>query len=183
MSPSVSALRTVGCACYPYLRPNNKHKLQPRSTKFIFLGYPPLSKGYSCLDPTTDRVYVTCYALFNENRFPFVDNPHLTNSQIPFSMSHDILSWFSATSSSHASSTNNVSSDIPSPSSSAHDDFLHLSLVSSSISCVSNPPSISPISNSESIPPATPLLSHLLVSHLLQTHMLFCLILLILILW
>ena len=94
MSPSISTLRTFGCACYPYLRPYNKHKLQPRSTECIFLGYPPLSKGYLCLDPTINGVYVTCYALFNENRFPFADNPHLTNSQTPFSMSHEVLIGF-----------------------------------------------------------------------------------------
>ena len=65
-------------------------------------------------------------------------------------MSHDVLNWFSATSSSPASSTDNVSFDIPSPSSSAHNDFLPLSLLSSSISCVPEPPSISPISTSGS---------------------------------
>ena len=149
VSPLVFALRTFGCAYYPYLRPYNKHKLQPRSTECIFLGYPPLSKGYLYVDPTTNRVYVTCYALFNENCFPFADNPHLTNSQTPFSMSHEVLNWFSTASSSPTSSTDNVS-DIPSPSSSAYDDLLPLSLLSSSISCVPDPPSISNISTSES---------------------------------
>ena len=50
VSPPLSALRTFGCACYPYLRPYNKHKLQPRSVKCVFLRYPPLSKGYLCLE-------------------------------------------------------------------------------------------------------------------------------------
>ena len=65
VSHTLSALKTFGCACYPYVKPYNKHKLQPRSVKCVFLGYPPLSKGYLCLDPTTNKVYTTCYALFN----------------------------------------------------------------------------------------------------------------------
>ena len=65
VSPTLSALKTFGCACYPYVKPYNKHKLQPRLVKCVFLGYPPLSKGYLCLDPTTNKVYTTCYALFN----------------------------------------------------------------------------------------------------------------------
>ena len=45
-SPPLSAPRTFDCAYYPYLRPYNKHKLQPRSVECVFLGYPLLSKGY-----------------------------------------------------------------------------------------------------------------------------------------
>ena len=76
----------------------NKHKLQPRSVECVFLGYPPLSKGYLCLDPTTNTVYATCYALFDENVFPFAQKSGLTNPHIPFSNSSIDSAWFLSTS-------------------------------------------------------------------------------------
>lgn len=44
--PEYSNLRVFGCACYPLLRPYNKHKLEFRSKKCIFLGYNSNHKGY-----------------------------------------------------------------------------------------------------------------------------------------
>ena len=70
-APSVHVLKSFGCACYPFLRPYNKNKLQPRSAPCVFLGYPPLSKGYICLDPTSNKIYISCHVLFNETLFPF----------------------------------------------------------------------------------------------------------------
>jgi hypothetical protein len=37
--PDYSFLRVFGCACWPNLRPYNKHKLQFRSKQCVFLGY------------------------------------------------------------------------------------------------------------------------------------------------
>ena len=85
VSPSLSAFKTFACACYPYICPYNKHKLHPRFVECVFLGYPPLSKGYLCLDTSTNKVYITSYALFNENLFPFAVNPTLTHAHLPFS--------------------------------------------------------------------------------------------------
>ena len=67
--PDITHLKTFGCLCFPYLRPYNTHKLQPRSTACIFLGYPTYSKGYICLDPKTHRVYISRHVLFNESEF------------------------------------------------------------------------------------------------------------------
>ena len=98
-APSVHALKSFGCACYPFLRPYNKNKLQPRSTTCIFLGYPPLSKGYICLDPTSNKIYIACHVLFNETLFPLATNPNLTNPHVPFSSSlSDWLSYLVPTS-------------------------------------------------------------------------------------
>ena len=95
ISPTLSALKTFGCAYYPYLSPYNRHKLQPRSVECVFLGYHPLSKGYMCLDPTTNKVYTTCYALFNENVFPFAVNLNLTHAHISFSSDVSDAQWLS----------------------------------------------------------------------------------------
>ena len=61
--------RTFGCMCFPFIRPYNKHKLQPHTAPCIFLGYPAYSKGYICLDLNTLRIYISRHLLFNENEF------------------------------------------------------------------------------------------------------------------
>ena len=90
--PPFPALKAFGCAYYSFLRPFNKNKLQPRSKPCVFLGYPPLSKRYICLDPTSNKIYIACHVLFNETIFPFAHDSHLTNSHIPFSSSFS--TWF-----------------------------------------------------------------------------------------
>ena len=70
--PSLNNLKTFGCACFPLLTPYTAHKLQPRSSKCIFLRYPPLSKGYICFDPNTQKVYITPHVLFHEFDFPIL---------------------------------------------------------------------------------------------------------------
>ena len=137
MSPPLIAFRTFGCACYPYLRPYNKHKLQLRSMECLFLGYPPLSK--LCLDPTTNTVYIVCYAVFNEDFFPFVQKYDLITSQVPFSTAILDSNWFpnsSIPSTSSSLSTSNSSLDCLS---------LDLFQSSTPVSCVPDPPSEFPI--------------------------------------
>ncbi|KAH9725329.1 retrovirus-related pol polyprotein from transposon RE1 [Citrus sinensis] len=69
--PDYAFLKTFGCACFPYLRPYNQHKLQYHTTKCVFIGYSLQHKGYKCLD-NTGIVYVARHVIFNENEFPFV---------------------------------------------------------------------------------------------------------------
>ena len=69
--PNYSFLRVFGCACWPNLRPYNKHKLQFRSKQCAFLGYSNLHKGYKCLDISTGRVYISRDVVFDESIFPF----------------------------------------------------------------------------------------------------------------
>jgi hypothetical protein len=68
--PEYSNLRVFSCACYPLLRPYNKHKLEFRSKRCIFLGYSSNHKGYRCMDPTTSRVYLSRNVVFDETCFP-----------------------------------------------------------------------------------------------------------------
>ena len=129
VSPPLSALRTFGCACYSYLRPYNKHKLQPRFVECVFLGYPLLSKGYLCLDPTTNKIYINCYVLFNESVFPFSDRSDLIASNVPFSSPISDSTWFSINSN-VSSPSSAAPSFSPSPLSSFPDSF-HLALLQS----------------------------------------------------
>jgi histone deacetylase 1/2 len=69
--PGYSPLRVFGCACWPYLRPYNKRKLEFRSKECVFLGYSKLHKGFKCLDVKTGRVYISRDVVFDENIFLF----------------------------------------------------------------------------------------------------------------
>ena len=69
--PDYTSLRVFGCACWPNLRPYNKHKLEFRSKRCAFLGYSNLHKGFKCLDVATGRVYVSRDVIFDETIFPF----------------------------------------------------------------------------------------------------------------
>ena len=114
-SPPLSSLKTFGCACFPLLKPYTDHKLQPKSTQCIFLGYLPLSKGYICFDPNTHKVYTTPYVIFNESDFPTIST-RLSDSSCSSSSIHPLLDlWISSLlSSSSPSSFFGVSDAFPS---------------------------------------------------------------------
>ena len=73
--PSYDHLRTFGCTCYPNLSATQSHKLQPRSVKCVFLGYPENFRGYRCYDPSTGKVHLSCHVTFDETSFPFANTP------------------------------------------------------------------------------------------------------------
>jgi hypothetical protein len=63
--PRYDHLRVFGCACYPNTTATAPHKLAPRSTLCVFLGYSPDHKGYRCYDLTSRRVLTSplCFPL------------------------------------------------------------------------------------------------------------------------
>lgn len=69
--PDYNTLRIFGCACWPNLHPYNKHKLQFRSTRCVFLGYSNMHKRFKCLDPTSGRIYISRDVTFDESIFPY----------------------------------------------------------------------------------------------------------------
>jgi hypothetical protein len=70
--PDYQKLRVFGCLCYPLLRPFGLHKLEYRSKPCIFLGYN--YAGYKCLDPVTNKAYLSRHVIFDENSFPAKDH-------------------------------------------------------------------------------------------------------------
>jgi hypothetical protein len=77
--PSYEHLRVFGCACYPNTSATTPHKLSPRSTRCVFLGYSSDRKGYRCLDLSTNRLIVSRHVVFDEASFPLAASPHLTD--------------------------------------------------------------------------------------------------------
>jgi len=81
--PDYSLLKTFGCLCFPLLRSYNAHKLAFRSKKCVFLGYSSNHKGYRCLDPQTNRVYISRHVVFDELNFPAQDALITTSNTRP----------------------------------------------------------------------------------------------------
>ena len=69
--PNYNKLRVFGCSCYPWLRPYNKHKLEDRSLRCVFLGYSTSQSAYFCLHIPTGRIYTSRHVQFDEQTFPF----------------------------------------------------------------------------------------------------------------
>jgi histone deacetylase 1/2 len=83
--PSYSHLRVFGCLCFPLFPSNTIHKLQPRSTPCVFLGYPSNHRGYKCLNMTTHKIIICHHVLFDESTFPYA------KLHTPQSMSYNFL--------------------------------------------------------------------------------------------
>lgn len=64
-------LRVFGSACYPNLFATAPHKLAPRSTLCVFLGYSANHKGYRCLDLSSNHIIISLHVVFDESSFPF----------------------------------------------------------------------------------------------------------------
>ena len=64
-------LRVFGCACYPNISATASHKLAPRSTHCVFLGYSPDQKGYRCFYLTSRRVLISRHVVFDESDFSY----------------------------------------------------------------------------------------------------------------
>ncbi|KAK0607378.1 hypothetical protein LWI29_014097 [Acer saccharum] len=69
--PSYTKLLVFGCLCYPWIKPYTHHKLEPCSKACIFIGYSLSQSAYHCLDPETDRIFVSRHVNFVESVLPY----------------------------------------------------------------------------------------------------------------
>lgn len=56
--------RVFGCTAYVH---QSIGKLEPCSIQCVFIGYADLKKGYRCLDPSNNKVHVSCDVSFHES--------------------------------------------------------------------------------------------------------------------
>lgn len=70
-SPDLASLRIFGSACYPFIRPYNHDKLDPRTTQCIFLGYALGYKGVICFSPKHHKLWISRHVIHDETCFPF----------------------------------------------------------------------------------------------------------------
>lgn len=75
--PNFQLLKPFGCLCFPWLEPYAAHKLIPKSSPCVFLGYCDHTKGYKCYDLVTTKVSISRHVRFVKNEFPY---PHMTGN-------------------------------------------------------------------------------------------------------
>lgn len=81
-APDFSFFKIFGCACFTFLQPFNKHKLDFRSKLCIFLSYKNLLRYYKCLNLNSSHIFVPHHVIFDETSFPFCT--HHTPPALPF---------------------------------------------------------------------------------------------------
>lgn len=113
--PNYQKLRVFGCLCFSCHRPYAAHKLDSRSSRYVFLGYSFTQSAYLCLDIVTSRLYTSRHVRFEEQIFPFA-KPQITQPDI--NIDHN-LTWFPQASTVPTADRHNPCSDPHPPSSSA----------------------------------------------------------------
>lgn len=69
--PDLAHLRVFGCIAYSLVPEQKRRKLDPKSKRYLFVGYSDTSKGYRLLDPSTEpkKVILSRNVVFIENKF------------------------------------------------------------------------------------------------------------------
>ena len=71
--PDISNLRVFGCVCYMHVPDGQRRKLDPKSSKGIFVGYPEGTKGYKLYDLRKKKFVRSRNVLFYEDKFHYPD--------------------------------------------------------------------------------------------------------------
>ncbi|CAB0002804.1 unnamed protein product, partial [Nesidiocoris tenuis] len=77
--PDLSHLRVFGCSAWAHIPKQRRKKLDPKSERLIFIGYPEDRRGYRLLDPVTKRVTNSRDVHFVE----ISDNPESCSPSLP----------------------------------------------------------------------------------------------------
>ena len=83
--PNIENLKVFGCLWYSTTLAANRHKLDSRARKGVFLGYKPGMKGYVIYDLKTREIYVSRNVSFYEEHFPFSIKPSNTAQEENYS--------------------------------------------------------------------------------------------------
>ena len=60
-------MRIFSCDAYVIISKNQHYKLDPRSKKYVFVGYNDGVKGYRLWDPTTHKIIIRKDVVFDES--------------------------------------------------------------------------------------------------------------------
>jgi len=60
-------LSIFGCDAYALISKDQHSKLDPKSKKYIFVGYGDGVKGYKLWDPTSQKIIIRKYVVFDES--------------------------------------------------------------------------------------------------------------------
>ena len=77
--PDVSNLRVFGCVTYMHIPENQRKKLDAKSKRSIFVGYPEGVKGYKLYDPISRKFTRSRDVIFLEKKFHDFDIQNRTN--------------------------------------------------------------------------------------------------------
>ena len=80
--PDVTNLRVFRCVSYVYVPDNKRTKLEAKSKKVIFVGYPDSTKGYKLFDPVTHKFIRSRDVVFVEGKFQDFGEEHSTQTRI-----------------------------------------------------------------------------------------------------
>ena len=73
--PDVSNMRVFGSLCYVHIPVSERQKLDAKSYKGIFAGYPEGTKGYKVYNISTGKFARTRNVIFEENKFHSFESP------------------------------------------------------------------------------------------------------------
>ncbi|KAI5332974.1 hypothetical protein L3X38_023103 [Prunus dulcis] len=64
--PGIAHLKVFGSLCYVHVPIELRHKLEPKSTKGVFVGYAICEKGYRVFDPVSNKLLLSRDVTFDE---------------------------------------------------------------------------------------------------------------------
>ncbi|KAI5343342.1 hypothetical protein L3X38_011218 [Prunus dulcis] len=64
--PGIAHLKVFGSLCFVHVPTELRHKLEPKSTKGVFVGYATCEKGYRVFDPVSNKLLLSRDVTFDE---------------------------------------------------------------------------------------------------------------------
>lgn len=71
--PDISNLRVFGCICYVHIPDCRRKKLDPKSNRAIFIGYPHGTKGYKLYNLEKKQFQISRNVILHEDKFHHFD--------------------------------------------------------------------------------------------------------------
>lgn len=90
--PTYDHLRIFGCLAFAINHAFTHDKFDHRGVPCLFLGYPPLNKGYKLLNLQTQQCFISRDVKFNENIFPY-HSKSFENFMTPIPPSYPLIDY------------------------------------------------------------------------------------------